>query len=409
MNAKRPEGDSLPVPDKDALARSETLRSAIAAEIERAGGWMPFSRFMELALYAPGLGYYSGANVKFGRSERDGSDFVTAPELTPFFGMALAEPLAQALETSGTDSLMEFGAGTGKLAADVLGALEAHGRPRDRYFIVELSGELRQRQHDTIARLAPKALPRVTWLDALPERFDGVVLGNEVLDAMPVDLHARVDGRWHERGVTVHGRDFIWSDRPLREQANGASGTREPHPHWQRRITGADYLSESHAAAHAFIGTVCRMLGRGAAFFIDYGFPAHEYYHPQRDGGTLMCHFRHRTHTDPFLYPGLQDITAHVDFTGIAQAALDAQAEILGYSTQGRFLLNAGIAQRLSEQIPSEDPTRYLPASNALHKLLFESEMGELFKVIALGKGLDASLPVFASGDRSHTLFDELD
>jgi len=400
MNPKAHEPDSLPVPEPIALAQSDALAATIRAEIAAAGGWLPFERYMERALYAPGLGYYSGGARKFGRLARDGSDFVTAPELSPLFASTLARALAEALAASGTRALMEFGAGTGKLAAGILLALDALGVAFDSYAIVDLSGELRERQRETINALAPHLASRVTWLDALPAQFEGVIIGNEVLDAMPVRLFARKDAVWHERGVAVNADGaFVFSDRP-------ALSGRETH--WPdgmlAGIDGSeDYVAETHDAALAFTRTVCTMLVRGAAFFIDYGFPRREFYHPQRVQGTLMCHYRHRAHDDPFLYPGLQDITTHVEFTGIAEAGVEAGADLLGYASQARFLMNAGITEVLSE-IDPRDVVHFLPAANAVQKLVSESEMGELFKVIAFSRGIDGTLAAFARGDRSHTL-----
>ncbi|SDV50332.1 class I SAM-dependent methyltransferase [Chitinasiproducens palmae] len=389
---------SLPAPDPDAAARSQRLVDAIAADCAAAGGWLSFDRFMERALYTPGLGYYSGANVKFGTSPRDGSDFVTAPELSPFFARTVARVVAPALAASATDEILEFGAGSGRLAGDLLAVLDrdAPGRCR-RYTVVELSGELRERQRQTIARLAPEALSRVVWLDALPPRFDGVVLGNEVLDAMPVRLFARREGVWQERGIAVDAASgrLAWQDRAV---------PAADLPEQLQRVPGRhDYLTETHEAAGGFVRTVATMLGRGAALLFDYGFPAREYYHAQRDGGTLMCHYRHRSHDAPLFLPGLQDITAHVDFTFVAEAAVAAGASLYGYTSQARFLLDAGILDALAALDPS-DAARYLPAANAVQKLLSEAEMGELFKVIAFGKGLPDGLPVFDRGDRSWML-----
>ncbi|WP_224015805.1 class I SAM-dependent methyltransferase [Paraburkholderia tropica] len=403
MNPKAHEPASLPVPEPIALAQSEALAATLRAKLAAAGGWLPFDRYMERALYAPGLGYYSGGARKFGLLADDGSDFVTAPEMSPLFSATLARAVAEALDKSGTHALMEFGAGTGRLAAGVMLALEALSVRFDSYAIVDLSGELRERQRETIAKLAPHLAERVRWLDALPESFEGVVIGNEVLDAMPVRLFARKDAVWHERGVAVNDAGaFVFSDRPAH------SGDAD----WAASVPGSvlaqidgseDYVAETHEAALAFTRTVCAMLARGAAFFIDYGFPAGEYYHPQRVQGTLMCHYRHRAHGDPFLYPGLQDITAHVEFTGIAQAGVETGADLLGYTSQARFLMNAGITDVLGEIDPS-DVVRFMPAANAVQKLVSEAEMGELFKVIAFSRGIDSTLAAFARGDRSHTL-----
>ncbi len=406
MNLNAHEPASLPVPTADALGASADLTAHIRGAIAAAGGWLPFDRYMELALYTPGFGYYSGGARKFGRRAEDGSDFVTAPELSPLFAQALARPLAQALAASGTRQLMEFGAGTGRLAAGVLSALDTLGVPFDSYAIVDLSGELRGRQRGTIGMLGDALASRVRWLDALPERFEGVVLGNEVLDAMPVQLFARTGGIWHARGVavgedgTLHYEARALDAAGVRLSKDDAALLAEIDDQVGPEI---DYVAETHGAGAAFTRTVCSMLARGAAFFIDYGFPRSEYYHPQRTEGTLMCHYRHRAHGNPFLYPGLQDITAHVDFTGIAQAGVETGADLLGYMSQARFLMNAGITEVLAEIDPA-DAARFLPAANAVQKLLSEAEMGELFKVIAFSRGIDGTLDAFARGDRSHTL-----
>jgi len=398
-------GASLPLPPAEALTVSDTLATQIGDAIDAAGGWLGFDRYMSMALYAPGLGYYSGGAHKFGRDSRDGSDFVTAPELTPFFARTLARQVAPLLVD--VPDLLEFGAGTGRLAADLLLALDGLDRLPRRYAIVELSGTLRERQRATLAAAfadhAPHLLDRVEWLDRLPGHFEGVVIGNEVLDAMPVRLFARHGGRWHERGVarSVAGDDstaahaFRYEDRQLPAEAVPDALHAIPGDH--------DVVTETHEEAEGFTRAIGAMLARGAAFFIDYGFPAAEYYHPQRAGGTLMCHYRHHAHPDPFLYPGLQDITAHVNFSSIAHAAADAGLTVAGFASQARFLMGAGITDLLMTLDPA-DARSFLPAANAVQKLLSEAEMGELFKVIALTRGHDAPLEAFAHGDRSHAL-----
>lgn len=360
---------------------SGALPRSIHAAIARAGGWLSFDRFMALALYAPGLGYYANDAVKFGLMPATGSDFVTAPELSPLFGQAVARQVGQALAASDTGEIWEFGAGSGALAEQLLGAL---GARVERYTIVDLSGSLQARQRQ---RLAPHG-DRVRWVEALPERFSGVVVGNEVLDAMPVGL-LRFDGTaWWERGVVSQEAGFAWRDRPtdLRPPVEGPF------------IPGT--VTEIHPQARAFVATLADRLERGAAFFIDYGFPEAEYYHPQRVGGTLMCHRAHQSDDDPLVDVGQKDITAHVDFTGIATAAQDAGFEVLGYTTQAHFLINCG----LMEALAGAD----LRARTHAQKLLTEHEMGELFKVIGLAKACDPAFmaaPVgFAHGDRTHTL-----
>ena len=361
------------------------LQRLIRQSIARSGGWLPFDRFMALALYAPGLGYYTNAGRKFGMLPQTGSDFVTAPELSPLFGAALARQLAQALAASGTNEIWEFGAGSGALAAQLLGAL---GDSVVRYTIVDLSGVLRERQQQRLAALASKVRPKVRWVDELPAELSGVIVGNEVLDAMPVQL-LRFDGtQWHERGVVIEGEAFAWAERPT---------TRQP-PSDTTFPPGA--ITETHAQAEAFIATLADRLERGAAFFIDYGFPRTEYHHPQRLEGTLMCHRAHQADTDPLVDVGQKDITAHVDFTGIALAAQDAGLDVIGYTSQAHFLINCGIVDLLN----GAD----VPTSANTQKLLMEHEMGELFKVIGLAKNCDEQFSHeaigFVHGDRTHTL-----
>ena len=359
----------------DSPPARDGLPALIARQIAAAGGWLPFERFMHLALYAPGLGYYAHGSRKFGALPESGSDFVTAPALSPLFARALAVQVADSLAATGTDEVWEFGAGSGALRARQRQRLAAHGA-------------------------------RVAWADALPPALRGVVVGNEVLDAMPVTLLARQGGQWHERGVIVdESNQAPTPDRP----APAAIKTEAIRFAWADRPTvlrppvevdGAhDYLTELHPQAHAFVATVAEALrrgGAGAAYFIDYGFPEAEYYHPQRSGGTLVCHRAHRVDDDPLADVGDKDITAHVNFTGVALAAQDAGLDVLGYTSQGRFLLNRGIARALAE---ADLPTR----ANAM-KLLDEHEMGELFKVIGLATPGHPPARGFAQGDRTHRL-----
>ncbi len=345
-----------------------------------AGGWLPFDQFMALALYAPGLGYYARGDRQFGHLPGPGgSDFVTAPELSPFFGAAIARQVAQALEAAQADDVCEFGAGSGALAEQLLHTLGDRVRC---YRIVDLSGALRARQAARLARFGAQ----VQWLDELPARLRGVVLGNEVLDAMPVQL-LRFDGQaWHERGVVDTAAGYAWQDRP--------TALRPPVPD-TCFVPGA--VTEIHLQAQAFLRTVSLRLERGAAFFIDYGFPEAEYYHPQRTGGTLMCHRAHQADTDPLVDVGDKDITAHVDFTGMALVAQDAGLDVAGYASQARFLMNCGLLELLQ--------TADLRERANAQKLLTEHEMGELFKVIAFTRGLPGFRPLgFAAGDRTHTL-----
>jgi SAM-dependent MidA family methyltransferase len=369
------------------------LQTLMAREIDAAGGWLGFDAFMALALYQPGLGYYARDSLKFGRmpagapaadgAQGGGSDFVTAPELSPHFGRTLARQVAQALQACGTDEVWEFGAGSGALAQQVLDTL---GGQVARYTIVDLSGSLRERQRTRLAAHAGK----VAWASELPAKMRGVVLGNEVLDAMPVKLLARLNGAWHERGVAMHEGRLAYADRP--------TDARPPLD-----IAGQhDYVTEIHPQAEGFVRTLADRLEAGAVFLLDYGFPEQEYYHPQRSMGTVMCHRAHLADADPLLDVGEKDITAHVNFTGIALAGQEAGLEVLGYTSQGRFLLNCGLLDGLDSGIDAASLARRV----MVQKLVNEHEMGELFKVMAFGaKGCPVWAPLgFSAGDRMHTL-----
>ena len=384
---------SLPVPSADALAASAALARHMAARIAADGGWIGFDRFMELALYAPRMGYYAGGAHKFGAA----GDFVTAPQLCAAFAQTLAAQVAQLLALS-SPQIIEVGAGSGLLASDLLLELEQRHCLPERYGILEVSGELRARQQQTIAIRAPTLLPRVRWLDRLPEHFDGVVLANEVLDAMPAHLVLWQGETIAERGVAVADGEFTWRNRP----ASGRLLARAQVLADECAIA-AGYCSEISLLAPTWVTEWAAILGCGALLLIDYGFPRREYYHPQRDAGTLMCHYRHHAHDNPFYLPGLQDITVHVDFTAIVEAACGAGLELLGYTTQASFLFNCGLTEIVS-RTPVTDSLRYLPLANAVQKLISPAEMGELFKVIAVGKSISEPLLGFVSGDRSATL-----
>ena len=372
---------------------TSALTRHIAQTITGHGGWIGFDEFMALALYTPGLGYYANDSTKFGSlpyatqgdTPMPGSDFVTAPEMTALFGQTLATQVAQALQVTQTSEVWEFGAGSGALALQVLDALAVLGQTLTRYTIVDLSGSLRARQQQTLEKYAD----RVRWVSELPDSLQGVVIGNEVLDAMPVKLLARTQGLWHERGVALAqageaSAAFVWRDVP--------TDLRPP----LEPLGAHDYLTEIHPQAQSFVRTLGDKLSAGALFFIDYGFPEAEYYHAQRHMGTVMCHRAHQSDTDPLADVGLKDITAHVDFTGIALAAQEADMGVLGYCTQGRFLMNCGLLGRLED------------ASTAIRvqaqKLIMEHEMGELFKVIGLFKGEPWDAIGFAHGDRTDRL-----
>jgi SAM-dependent MidA family methyltransferase len=371
---------TLPAPDAQGLAASRALLERIEAELARAGNWISFARYMELALHEPGLGYYAGGARKFGA----GGDFVTAPELTPLFGRALARQVAELLQPG--ESVLEFGAGSGALAEAMTAELSGV-----EYAILETSSELRQRQQDRLG-------DRAQWLERLPEGFRGVILANEVVDAMPVHAVAWTDAGIRERGVCANEGQLAWCDRAAQDAVLAEAAkipVQVPSP--------GRYESELALFARLWMRSLGRLLARGALLVIDYGFPEREFFHPQRSMGTLACHYRHRVHGDPFFLPGLQDITAHVDFSALAQAATDAGLEVLGYTSQAQFLVNCGITELLEGENP-EDAKRYLPAAAAVQKLLMPTEMGELFKVLAVGRGVPGALQGFREGDRSGAL-----
>lgn len=380
----------LPLPDPDARAASESLCQLIADDIAVSGGWIPFSRYMQLALYAPQLGYYSGGSQKFGMA----GDFVTAPEISPVFARTLAWQLAQLLPDCG-HTVYEFGAGSGALAADLLLALDQLGTLPDQYYIVELSADLVDRQRSRLAECCPQWLNRVHWLTSLPDRIEGVVIGNEVLDAMPCELIHWQDTQPQQRGVIVENHQFSWQDQPIQ------------HPDLLSRAQSiapdGDYLSEINLVQSAFIATLGLKLQKGALLFIDYGFPQHEYYHPQRHMGTLIGHYRQHTIQDPFFLPGLTDLTSHVDFTVIAEAGINASLDLIGYTSQAQFLINCGITDVLAETAPVGHPD-YIRAAAAVQQLISSAEMGELFKVIGFGRGVTLDWLGLMDGDRCHTL-----
>ena len=389
-----PKRMKLPEPSPDALEQSRTLQQLVAQRIGENNGWLSFARYMELALYAPDLGYYSGGARKFG----PGGDFITAPELTPLFGQALAVQLEQVMQASGPH-VIEVGAGTGVLAADILRALESRDALPESYAILELSGELRARQQQTLADTVPHLLSRVSWLDRSPERFCGVVIANEVLDVMPVHLLVvRPDGIF-ERGVVCDADARLgWLEKPACGAVLATALALDmPVPQ-----EGA-YVTEVNLAARAWVTDWAERLDRGALLMIDYGYPRAEYYLPSRSNGTLLCYYRHRAHAEPLLWPGLNDITAFVDFTSVAEAAFDAGLDVAGYTSQASFLFNCGILSLLAQRGPEQSPG-YIRAARAVQRLTTPQEMGELFKVLAAVRGVAEPLIGFSRGDRLHAL-----
>jgi SAM-dependent MidA family methyltransferase len=375
----------LPAPTADEQAHSAQLAQLIREEIARAGGAIDFARYMALALYAPGLGYYSAGKTKFGAA----GDFVTAPEISPLFARCLAVQCAQVLHALGGGDVLEVGAGSGRLALDLLTALDAQGALPNRYLILELSADLRARQTQLLHERAPQLAARVRWLSELPADFRGAVIANELLDAMPVERF-RVGAHGIEQmQVCVEDDRFVWNAHPA-PAALAAQVSPLDLP--------VGYVSEINPQAQAWVASIAARLTAGVVLLIDYGFPRAEFYHPQRSQGTLMCHYRHRAHGDPLILVGLQDITAHVDFTAIAEAGRDAGLTVLGYTSQAAFLLALGLT-RFAEETPDDTRAR-LSVAQQIKTLTLPSEMGELFKVIALGRGVEPPLLGFTLQDR---------
>jgi len=388
MPTKKP-GDldtsALPTPTVEEQEHSASLTKLIREEI--GDGSIPFSRFMELALFAPGLGYYSAGKTKFGEA----GDFITAPEMGDVFAHCLARQCCQILEALNGGDIIEAGPGSGRLAAKLLLELEGLKQLPEHYYLLELSADLRQRQRQAIEQFAPHLIDRVQWIDTLPDvKINGIVLANELLDAMPATLFRTTENGVVERGVTSDGNSFSWCDLPsstdLRQRVDSLK-------------LGTDYVSEINFQAEAWVHSISGVLDKGIVLLIDYGFTGHEYYHPQRHMGTLMCHYRHRAHPDPLVFVGLQDITAHIDFSALANVAVASGLDVLGFSAQGPFLMANGMEELMQKSDPDNTKT-HLGLTNQIKKLTLPSEMGELFKVLALGRNIDVALDGFRLQDR---------
>lgn len=383
------------------LSEAELAHGALAAqrlrtEIGQAGGWISFERFMDLALYAPGLGYYSAGAHKLG----EGGDFTTAPEISRLFGACIAEQCAAVMDALGEGSILEIGAGSGALAADLLGHLEAQGRAPARYFILEVSADLKARQARTLEARVPELAGRVVWLDApLSSPFDGVVLANEVLDALPVTRFRWREEACEELGVALEGERFAWAARPANESLRRACAVRAAAG------GGWDdgYTSEYCPRLPAWTAEVTRGHRRGLVLWIDYGLPRRQYYFPERREGTLLCHFRQRTDDDPLSYPGLKDITAWVDFTHLAEASAPAGYALAGFTTQAYFLAGLGIDRQM-QRLAADDERGGARLAADARRLLMPGEMGERFKAMAWLKGMDLPLAGFALKDLRHVL-----
>ncbi|MGB8600351.1 MAG: SAM-dependent methyltransferase [Burkholderiales bacterium] len=375
---------SFPAPSADALEHSEKLAALIRSDIADRGGWISFERYMQLALYAPGLGYYSAGAKKIGK---DG-DFITAPEISALYGQSIAQCVAEVMAQTDGD-ILEFGAGSGKLAFDLLTELQQLKRLPKNYFILEVSADLHERQQTLLSSLPADVFSRIKWIDKLFNKFNGLIIGNELLDAMPTHLISCSLDCIRERGVAIYNQEFIFQDLEVDKQSALFAAT--------TKLNLPDgYVSEINLVSCGFIASIGAMLQQGVILLIDYGFSAAEFYHPQRSMGTLMCHYRHHAHADPFYLPGLQDITSHVDFSAIAHAGEKAELDIIGYTSQAQFLLDCGITDLIARHDAS-DGANYLPIVNSVQRLVSPAEMGELFKVIALGKNFDQALIRFKS------------
>lgn len=368
---------TLPRPSESAFQHSEHLKQYIIKQIEIEGGAISFDKFMQFALYTSGLGYYSADLRKFGET----GDFITAPELSPLFSQCLAHQCIQLFENG---NILEFGAGSGVMALGILTELQRLNKLPEYYCIIELSENLKQRQQEKLQFFKDQ----VVWLDRLPKQFEGVILANEVLDAMPIKrFHISEKGEIQEWFVSAKGNCFEWTLKT-------ADTVLETEIRNLKINFPQNYSSEINLFLKPWIQSLGEMLTRGAILLIDYGFPRREYYHPQRDQGTLMCHYRHYAHGDPLIYVGLQDITAHVDFTAIAESAQQAGLDLMGYTSQGDFLLQGGLLNLMVnfEELSLEER---LILAQQIKQLTLPHEMGELFKVIGLSKNLNIQLPAF--------------
>jgi len=389
---------TLPEPTADERAHAAAVAEHIRAFVRQHGGTIGFDAYMRMALYAPGLGYYSAGATKFGAA----GDFVTAPEISDLFSRCLARQVADVLRDTGGD-VLELGAGSGRMAADVLTELAAMECLPEKYRILEVSADLAERQRARLAQLPPDVSRRVEWLERWPERsMRGVVLANEVLDAMPVErfvLHSRAGGiDVRALGVGLRGDGFEWRElSPSAELMHAVADIVEALP----APLPDGYVSEVCLSFHPWMASVAQILEQGVALLIDYGLPRSQLYHPERSRGTLRCHYRHRAHDDPFVNVGLQDITSWVDFTRVAEAADDAGLDVLGFATQAAFLIGAGMESLLSTEmeIAQNDARRRAELAGQARRLMLPGEMGEIFKCLALARGYDAPLAGFGTQD----------
>ena len=384
----------LPEPTDYEKEQSRKLYDIIKQSIADAGGWIDFEYYMQLALYTPGLGYYSGGGQKFGEQ----GDFITSPEVSPLFAQTLANPVARVLERISDAKIIEFGAGSGKLAADILLSLKEQNALPEEYLIVELSAELQQRQKETVQQVAPDLYDRVSWLTCLPEKpINAVVIANEVLDAMPVKRFLRKDNKDQLLGVEIFEQDLRLSykdaDKKITDHIDLMNIENSAQP----------YSSEINLNIEPWIKSLSQCINKGAVYLIDYGYPRSEYYSEERHMGTFLGYYRHRSIDEPLWYPGLQDLTAFVDFTSIAEAAVENNFDVDGFTSQGNFLINAGLAT-IVEKTEAESEIKRLQLVQQMKTLSLPGEMGERFKVIGLSKGLEENIPGFEMRDFRYRL-----
>ena len=389
----------LPAPSGSAREHSRALKGLIREQVRNSGGVISFERFMEMALYEPGWGYYSAGASRFGEA----GDFITAPHVSSLFSRCLARQCSQALAVLPGSDILEPGAGSGIMAQDLLLELEALDCLPERYLILETGADLRRRQHELFSSRIPHLLPRIKWLDTLPdEPLSGIIIANEVVDALPVTRVSLDEGALHELRVGHDGDDFFWIQAPCED--GRISGRWETIAGDLPAPLSGPYRTEINLRADAWVRSMSGILKQGVMVLIDYGYPRREYYHPQRDGGTLLCHYRHRSHEDPFFYPGLQDITASVDFTALAQSALESGLQLAGYTSQAHFLIGCGLAElAASAQNGAGHPD---PAvSGQVKRLTLPGEMGERFKAIAFTRDFTEPLMGFQFIDQQDKLW----
>lgn len=386
--------NTLPAPDSIAQQYQDQLLSVIRQQITDAGGKITFADYMKLCLYAPGLGYYSAGSQKLGQL----GDFTTAPEISALFSQTLSRHIKDVFQQLEQANILEFGAGSGKMAADILKELENKQFLPEQYYIVEASADLRERQQQTVQEVIPHLADKVIWLNTIPENFVGVVLANEVCDAMPIHCLQFEAGKVRERYIKNDGQQLQWCTGKI------------SLPHLAKRaieiqslIGDSDYLTEVNLAAEGWLASIADKLQQGAVFIIDYGYPQATYYHPQRTSGSLMCYYQHHGHDNPLILQGLQDITAHVDFTALAQTAIDNDLEVAGFQSQADFLLAGGITE-LTLAHDAADELALLQQASEIKRLTLPTEMGENFKVLTLCRNIEQLLPRIQLGDRRYGL-----